>query len=243
MKQPFDTLYASPRENIKGFVFDAAVAGVFSDMINRSVPGYATVIGMLGVLAERYTQDNSHLYDLGSSLGASTGILCQHIKARGCRVIAVDNAPAMIEQCKSNLTPPPQGVLIDFVCADIRNIRITNASVVVLNLTLQFLPCSERNQIIERIYKGLNPGGILVITEKISFGSPEQQSLFTQLHHDFKRANGYTRLEISQKRSALDNVLIPETLETHLQRLENCGFQQVQQWFSCLNFAAMLAIK
>ncbi len=243
MKQPFDTLYASPRDHVDGFVFDDAVAGVFNDMIHRSVPGYATVLGMLAVFAEQYAQENSRLYDLGCSLGASTAALSQHAKAPGCRVIAVDNAPAMIGKCKANLANLAEGAPVDYVCADIRDVKIMNASVVVLNLTLQFLPCHDRDQIIAEVYAGLNPGGILLMTEKISFDSPEQQRLFTRLHHDFKHANGYSHLEISQKRAALDNVLIPETLDTHFQRLGKSGFTHIQQWFSCLNFTAMLAIK
>ena len=64
-----------------------------------------------------------------------------------------------------------------------------------------------------------------------------------ELHHDFKKTNGYSDLEISQKRNAIENVLIPETLDTHKTRLSNVGFKNTEQWFQCFNFASLVAIK
>ena len=120
---------------------------------------------------------------------------------------------------------------------------MANASVVVLNFTLQFIPVGERLALIERIYAGLKPGGILILSEKIAFAEPERQHFHVELHHDFKRANGYSDLEISQKRTALEKVLIPETLACHQQRLRAAGFHFVDLWFQCLNFVSMVAIK
>jgi tRNA (cmo5U34)-methyltransferase len=83
----------------------------------------------------------------------------------------------------------------------------------------------------------------LILSEKIKFADTAEQTLLTDLHLAFKRANGYSELEISQKRSALENVLIPDTLETHQARLQQAGFAQSLQWFQGMNFISLLAVK
>ena len=68
-------------------------------------------------------------------------------------------------------------------------------------------------------------------------------SKVSQLHHQFKRDQGYSDLEISQKRDAIDKVLMPESLSTHIQRLKDCGFKSASPWFQCYNFGSLIAIK
>ncbi len=243
-----DTVYAHPRKNIGSFVFDESVVDVFPDMIRRSVPGYNTVISMTGLLAARYARPDTSCYDLGCSLGATTLALARGIAGRdrqikGCRIVAVDNAPAMINTCRTLLEQAGPGIPVDLVCADIRDIEMERASVVVLNYTLQFIDPGERPAVLREIYEALVPGGALLLSEKIECPDPLEQDLVTGLHLDFKRANGYSELEISQKRTALENVLIPETLAAHKKRLQDAGFAETAVWFQCLNFASLLAIK
>ena len=114
---------------------------------------------------------------------------------------------------------------------------------VILNFTLQFLPPDDRDILINKIYQGLNPGGILVLSEKLCFDDQPVQTLLDELHLNFKRANGYSELEISQKRSALENVMKPDTMPIHERRFQNCGFSHTSLWFQCFNFASMVAIK
>lgn len=246
-----DTLFAST-ESVAGFRFDAQVVKVFPDMIQRSVPGYQTIIAMTGTLAERYGQAGSKLYDLGCSLGASTIAMRRGTTAPGCEIIAVDNSPAMIQRCReviaadnqhqdgSGTTRQPD---VDVICADVLDVDIDNAAMVVMNFTLQFIEPDQRKTLIEKIYRGLKPGGIFILSEKIAFGDGHLNTLMIELHHAFKRANHYSELEISRKRSALENVLIPETLESHRQRLQEAGFNGIEVWFQCFNFASLLAIK
>jgi tRNA (cmo5U34)-methyltransferase len=127
--------------------------------------------------------------------------------------------------------------------ADIRGLPIHSASFVVLNLTLQFIPPADRDQLLSDIALGMLPGGTLLLAEKLCFDDPTSQQLLTDLHHDFKRAHGYSDLEIAQKRSSIENRLIPETLETHVRRLRRAGFRSVVPWFQCFNFASVLAIR
>lgn len=228
---------------VADFVFDDKVAAVFTDMINRSVPGYASIITQIGTLAERYAQADSLCYDLGCSLGAATLSMRHHIKAAGCHIVAVDNSPAMIARCQAVIDADSSQVKVELRCADILDVAINNASLVVLNFTLQFVPLVARDALIRQIFAGLRPGGMLILSEKIHFEDAALNELFIDLHHRFKEQNGYTRTEISRKRAAIENVLVPETLRTHEQRIRAAGFSSFAVWFQCFNFASMVAVK
>lgn len=240
---PKDTIYSTPLDAIADFAFDANVVRVFPDMIQRSVPGYSTIIAMTGVLAERYARADTHCYDLGCSLGASTLAMRALLDDRGCDIIAVDNSPAMIERCRTLIAADSHHTPVTLQLADINAIGLDNASVAVMNFTLQFIPLEQRETLLRRIANAMQPGSILVLSEKIRFDDEHLQQLNTELHHAFKRANGYSDLEIAQKRTALETVLTPETLQTHRERLQRAGFSSVDVWFQCFNFASLVAIK
>ncbi len=238
-----DNLYSNEQQHIVDFAFDERVATVFPDMIRRSVPGYGDIIALLGLFAERYAVAGSTLYDLGCSLGAATLSLRRRIQAGDCRIVAVDNSPAMVERCSENIAADLSTTPVEVICSDIREIEISNASVVVLNFTLQFLPPQERLALLRHIHRGLLPGGVLILSEKIHFNNDESQLFTESMHMAFKRANGYSEMEISGKRQALDNVLITDSQEQHLERLHQAGFTQVETWFRAFNFISMAAIK
>lgn len=240
-----DRIYADPLQAVEGFSFDARVVDVFPDMIQRSVPGYATVVAISGVLAEHYVQPQTSIYDLGCSLGATTFAMATRMQAvdRACNIIAVDNSQPMLDGLQVLLEKENFDNNISLVQDDICNIDINNASMVTLNYTLQFIAPEKRLALLRQIYQGMQPGGVLVLSEKIAFDDQPVNELFIQLYHDFKRANGYSDLEISQKRSALENVLIPETLPCHRQRLLDAGFSRTEVWFQCFNFASIVAFK
>ena len=238
-----DQLYAHAQDAISGFKFDDSVVAVFPDMIKRSVPGYATIIHMIGQIAERYAQTNTTLYDLGCSLGAATLAMRHRVVAADTRIVAVDNSPSMSQQCLALLQADSAEVPVEVLCSDIQDVNIHNASICVLNFVLQFIAPAQRAQVLSSISEGLNEGGALILSEKIAFEDAKHQQLMTELHHNFKRANGYSELEISQKRAALENVLIPETLNVHKQRLTEAGFRSIDVWFQCFNFASIIAFK
>lgn len=236
-----DRIYSTPLSHVGDFTFDDAVADVFPDMIRRSVPGYGSMLTMIGQTAARYSVPKSRIYDLGCSLGAGTRLLANNA-CENCTVIAVDSSQAMVRRLQTQLAADPL-TRVEVRCEDIRETKVSQASVVVLNLTLQFVPLTERDELLTRIAAGMLPDGALLLSEKICFADPQQQQLMTDLHHDFKRAHGYSDLEIAQKRTAIENRLIPETLEAHISRLHNAGFQTVVPWFQCFNFASLLAIR
>jgi tRNA (cmo5U34)-methyltransferase len=238
-----DTIYAEPLADPGLFAFDDNVARVFPDMIKRSVPGYPTIIAMTGLLAARYASPGSTLYDLGCSLGASTLAMRQNLQTPDCRIVAVDNSSEMLDRCKNLIDTDTHDTPVELVCAPLQDIVIEDASVVVLNFTLQFIEQALRDAVINHICAGLRPGGIMVLSEKVVFEDPHLNELNIDLHHEFKRANGYSDLEIAQKRDSLENVLVPESLQDHRERIAKAGFSSCDVWFQCFNFASLIALK
>ena len=239
-----DQVFSEPRSQIVDFAFDEAVASVFPDMIRRSVPGYELVVPMTGQLAARALRDcaSSRAYDLGCSLGATTLAILKSLEALevmkpGLEIIAVDNSAAMLEQAKTVVTDSQ----VTFVEADVRAMALENAGAVTMNWVLQFLPPDDRAEVLSTIRAGLSEGGLLLLSEKVRSSDPEVEAFNDAAHLDFKRANGYSELEISQKRSALEQVMITDTIEAHRARLEQAGFSRVQVWYQCLNWASFVA--
>ncbi len=239
-----DKIYARRRSRIEPFRFDQQVAAVFPDMIRRSVPGYASIIDGIAVIAGEYLRDNSHGYDLGCSLGAAAMAMSRGAAGRNCRIFAVDNSAAMLQQAARLVAHDDAGhAPVTLVQSDLLQVALSNASMVVLNFTLQFIPPPRRAGLLRRIADAMLPGGVLLVSEKIRFDDAEANLALIRLHHAFKRDQGYSELEISQKREALENVLVPETLQVHVERLREAGFSRVLPWFQQLNFVSLLAIR
>ncbi len=243
---PEDKIYTADSAG-EPFRFNASVAQVFPDMLKRSIPGYAASIEAIGSLAARYVQAGSNCYDLGCSLGAATLAMRQGIRESGCHIVAIDSAPAMIERCKEIIAEDDRQsaapTTVDVVEGDIREAHIENASMVVLNYTLQFLDLGDRDAVIQRIYQGMNEGGLLVLAEKVVDENPKMESLLVDLHHEHKRRNDYSALENSRKRAALENVLIPESVAAHRQRLAGAGFSHTAVWLRYFNFVSIIAFR
>jgi tRNA (cmo5U34)-methyltransferase len=237
-----DSIYAAGGDLVD-FAFDDAVAAVFPDMIRRSVPGYGDVITLTGLIAGEYAQPDSVCYDLGCSLGATTLAMRRQVRAPNCRIVAVDNAPAMVERCRANVEAIPAPVPVEVRCADLRDCVVENASVVAMNFTLQFIDPAERNGVLARIHAGLRPGGVLLLAEKVVYPDAAQQTFQEAMHLAFKRANGYSELEISRKRSALEHVLLPDGPGAIERRFTEAGFSHSYQWLRCFNFVAFAAFK
>lgn len=238
-----DTLYAARQQHIAPFCFDDSVAAVFDDMLLRSIPGYTTIIDGIATLAAQYAVDHSAIYDLGCSLGTMTLAVATAVDNTTITIEAVDNAAAMIGRCQQNIASYAGATLIRTHCADIRSFAINNASVVIVNFTLQFVPPADKAAVIDTIFTGLRPGGILLLAEKICGANNDSDAVLTALYHRFKRRNGYSELEIQQKWQALRAIMTIDTIATHHNRLATAGFVGVDTWYQHYNFAAMLAQK
>jgi tRNA (cmo5U34)-methyltransferase len=212
-------------------------------MLKRSIPGYASTISMIGVIADRFFQQGTNCYDLGSSLGAATLAVRRKIDGKEGKIFAVDNSKEMIERSKEYIEADKSQTPVELICGDVRDVAIKNASIVILNFTLQFISPNDRMELLQKIYDGLLPGGIVLISEKIKFEDKSEDELMIDLYYDFKRLNGYSELEISQKRDALENVMIVDTLNTHQSRAKKCGFNSFYLWFRTFNFISYFLIK
>jgi tRNA (cmo5U34)-methyltransferase len=233
-----DRLYDAPRTDIVDFVFDEAVARAFPDMIRRSVPGYETVIPMTGLIAARHMTDGANCYDLGCSLGATSLAVLRQLGDLNCRLIAIDNAEAMVRGAREALSADARATVIQ---ADVRDVPIERAGAVVLNYTLQFLPRGDRATLLARIREGLLPSGVVILSEKIVDDDADAQREIETLHLEWKKANGYSELAIAQKRAALERVLLTDSIDSHRSRLLGAGFSRVLVWFRCLNWASLAA--
>ena len=218
-----DEIYRS-EDGSGPFRFNEQVARVFPDMLRRSIPGYAASLEAIGSLAARYVRAGTNCYDLGCSLGAAMIERCREVVSRDTAV--------------SDLMTD-----VDIVQSDIRDIEIVNASMVVLNYTLQFLDPGDRDGLLGAIAAGMNAGGILVLSEKVVDENPGMEELLVELHHEHKRRNNYSALEISRKRAALDNVLVPESVRAHRERLERTGFASSAVWLRYFNFVSIIALR
>ena len=238
-----DDLYSEPLDQPVDFQFDERVVQVFPDMINRSVPGYGLIVPMIGLLARRFVTPGSRIYDLGCSLGTVSMAIRRALSVNDVDIIAVDKSEAMVTHCRELIEADDAAIPVRVRQGDIAQATIENASLVVLNFTLQFIPPADRAALLERIYDGMLPGGALVLSEKLSFSDEPEQQLMTDWHHDFKKTQGYSDLEIAQKRTALEKIMIPETLETHYDRLSAIGFREAYNWYRCFNFCSIIGIK
>ena len=234
-----DNVFARPLSSVGAFRFDDEVTRVFDDMISRSVPGYDLLVRMVALYADIFVTPGSRVYDLGCSTGVMARVIASQIGEHNAEIMAIDNSPSMIEKCRAD---NPQSS-IQWQCADVLDINIEQASMVLLNLTLQFIEPEQRDGLLQRIHQGLNPGGVLVLTEKVCFEDQIKQQTMTELYQGFKKIQGYSDLEISQKRAALENVLIPDTPQQHRQRFRAAGFTEVHDCFQCFNFVSYLARK
>lgn len=238
-----DTIYRTPRTPVPPFEFNAAVANVFDDMIHRSVPMYGEIIQRQAQLVEGCCHPGSRVYDLGCSTGNLAMALCGRMPPGTFQMMAVDSSRPMLDIFNKRLAAAGRSGDITPLCRDIRRVNMAAASAVVVNFTLQFIPPLDRDALLQKVYDALEPGGRFLFSEKTIHPNPALSDLQVDFYYRFKRENGYSEMEISQKREALETVLVPETLETHHDRLHRCGFSGIDVWLKWFNFCSWICTK
>ena len=237
---PRDLLYRNRQHPVAPFEFNAAVADVFDDMIHRSVPMYAEIIRRQARIIEIVAPKGARVYDLGSSTGNLALALCAHMPAGAFELTAVDTSQPMLDISAKRLNAIGRSTDVTHVNADARRIAMESAGAVVANFTLQFIPPADREALLEKIHRSLVPGGIFLFSEKTVHPDPGLANLQVDFYYRFKKENGYSELEISQKRDALENVLVPETVAAHQERLRRCGFTACDLWLKWFNFCSWI---
>ncbi|HRN57892.1 MAG TPA: carboxy-S-adenosyl-L-methionine synthase CmoA [Agriterribacter sp.] len=240
---PEDQFFKDEIKKPSDFKFGAGVAHVFDDMVNRSVPFYGEIQRMIAELAADRAKTGSLVYDLGCATG-TTLIGMNTMVSNDIKFVGIDDAPEMLKKCETKLKEAGFTREYELVCADIGNkAEIANAGVVVLCLTLQFVRPLYRAQLLQQIFNGMNPGGALILVEKILAEDSRFNRDFITYYYNYKRRNNYSELEISQKREALENVLIPYKLSENMGMLRDAGFTHSELFFKWYNFTGIIATK
>lgn len=238
-----DQVFREPQPDARDFRFGREVAAVFDDMVNRSVPFYPEMQRMVAELCRDFAVPGSNLYDLGCSTGTSFALLDGEVP-QAVRFVGVDNSPEMLDKCRVKLASQALAHPLDLRCADLNDgIAVENASVVLMLLTLQFVRPLRREKLLRDVYAGLNGNGALIMIEKVLGEDSLFNRLFIKYYYDLKRRNGYSDLEIAQKREALENVLVPYKLLENRELLLQTGFRYVDVFFKWYNFTGLVAVK
>jgi len=238
-----DALFNKEGKLRSDFVFDGATAEVFDDMLDRSVPFYQEIQRMICDIAADFAVPGTNLYDLGCST-CTTFLSIEKRIPEHVMLIGVDSSKEMLQKAKEKLSHSGFSPKYELICLDInRGIPVMNASVVIMNLTLQFVRPLYRERVISGVASGLNAGGCLILVEKVLSKDSTINRLFINYYYEFKKRQGYSQLEIAQKREALENVLIPYHFDENRELLLNNGFRACDEFFRWYNFFGMLAIK
>jgi len=237
-----DDLFNS-RAVTEDFTFDARVAEVFDDMLNRSIPFYGAVIDSMAELLLQKVPDGSTICDLGCSTGTTLLELSRRLTGKNLRFLGIDNAPPMIEKARRKSDMYSKSPIMEFIEDDITRAPLPTAHAFICNYTMQFIRPIARPQIVGRIFKQLPPGGLFFVSEKIINHDKKLNRLFIEIYHRFKRRQGYSELEISAKREALENVLVPFSIDENLDLIRQAGFTSVEPFFQWFNFASFVAVK
>jgi len=238
-----DKIFAGKKDKMADFNFGKETAEVFDDMLERSVPFYNEVQRMMCEIAADFAVDNTNIYDLGCSTGITLFNIYKAVK-KDVKFIGIDYSQDMLDKCVERFSQNSVTKEYSLICADLNNgVNITNASVVVMNLTMQFVRPLYREQVVSSIFNGLNPNGCLILLEKVLGNNSDFNRMFIKYYYEMKKRNGYTELEISQKREALENILIPYRLDENRELLMKAGFAHCDVFFKWYNFCGLVASK
>jgi len=234
-----DNLYNKDIPNNHKFIFDNDVTNVFEDMVHRSVPGYEFLIDNIGYIAKKFYQPNTNIYDLGCSLGACSISVSEKIEDLTGTIFAIDSSESMIKACGNNINNKN----IEFIRSDILDTDIINSSVIILNLTLQFISIDKRTELLREFFRKINNKGVIILTEKIINNKKNDDDFSKSFHDFFKQNKGYSQEEIDRKKIALKNTMKIESEKQHEERFMEIGCNSFYKWFQCYNFVSWVLVK
>jgi tRNA (cmo5U34)-methyltransferase len=238
-----DRVFSDTSAPVGDFQFDDVVAGAFDNMVSRSVPYYGEIQRMVSELAAAFAEPGTDLYDLGCSTG-NTMQLLDTVVDPTVRFVGIDNSSEMLAKARAKLEDGNFTRPYNLIEADLHALPTPeNASVVTMILTLMFVRPVFRQRFLNRLYAGLNPGGCLILVEKLTIANSMLNRLFIDNYYAYKKRSGYSEVEITRKREALENVLIPYRYDENKAMLQEAGFKCVEEFFRWYNFCGIIAIK
>ena len=212
-------------------------------MVNRSVPFYDEIQRMTCELARDFARPDTTLYDIGCST-ATTLLALDDVVDKSVKFVGIDNSADMLAKALQKVNAANSERRVDFITADLhQGFPLENATVITMLLTLQFVRPLYRERVMKAIFDGLNEEGCLLLVEKLTSEDTVFNRIFIERYYDFKRRNGYSEMEISKKREALENVLIPYRIEENINLLRWAGFRRIEMFFRWYNFCGIIAVK
>jgi tRNA (cmo5U34)-methyltransferase len=244
-KQPSQTRDTLFQQDVRpeDFEFNDRVVEVFDDMLDRSIPYYKEVIVSTSRLLDAFLHTGDTVYDLGCATGSTLLELSRLLPDKGLDFIGIDNSAPMLEKARLKTELFSKQLAISFQQEDITSLAYSEAGAFILNYTLQFIRPLKRAEFIRNLFGSLRPGGVLILSEKIILHDRGLNREYIDIYHQFKKSRGYSELEIAKKREALENVLIPFSIEENLTLLKNAGFASVAPFSQWFNFASFVAVK
>ncbi|WP_232087460.1 carboxy-S-adenosyl-L-methionine synthase CmoA [Sulfurovum sp. ST-21] len=237
-KKDKDKVFSKPIE--KKFEFDQAVASVFDDMLSRSVPFYDEVRKLIIDLILAEQEEGKKILDLGFSTAKFLLDLHSKMDAR-MELKGLDNSPAMLERAEQKCQA--FGADISLELADMLTYDFKQEDIIVANYTLQFIRPMQRMELVRKIHDGLKEDGVFIFSEKVVFEDKKLDKQMIDIYYAYKKEQGYSEYEIAQKREALENVLIPFTVEENIHMCKEAGFRQINTIFQWANFVTFVAKK
>lgn len=225
------------------FRFNDAVASCFDDMANRCIPYYREVIQLTASAADKFLSDQARVYDIGCSTGNTLLFIAKTLRDKNVKLIGIDPSESMLKKAEEKASVYTYSHDIEFLKGSCEDFQFEQADMIILNYTLQFINPEDRKSIISRLHEALKPGGILILSEKLRQEDEAVEEFNTETYEAFKAGNGYSYLEIANKRQALENFLVPGSLTGNLNLLNESGFDRVEILFKWLNFSTFLAFK
>ena len=238
-----DEIFAEGDFKSGSFRFDDGVANCFDDMANRCIPYYREVIQITASAALKFLPENGTVLDIGCSTGNTLLFIAKTLSDKNVKLIGIDPSESMLKKAEEKSSVFTYSHDIEFQMGDAESCELPDCDMIIMNYTLQFIPVSKRKDVIKRMYKALKPGGVLILSEKLRQEDQDVEDFNTETYEAFKAGNGYSYLEIANKRQALENILVPGSLTGNLSLLNESGFSRVEILFKWLNFTTFLAIK
>ncbi len=225
------------------FDFNERVVEVFDDMLDRSVPFYRQVIDASAQLLEKFLSPGNIVYDLGCSTGTTLLTFSRILEHKKLHFVGIDNSASMLDKARLKAELYSKQKSMSFFCEDITTFSHSNANAIILNYTMQFIRPLQREHFLQCLFQSLRPGGVLIASEKVISPEKRLNREYIALYHQFKKSRGYSELEIAKKREALENVLIPFSIDENKAMMKKSGFESVETFFQWYNFASFIAIK
>lgn len=225
----------------KKWKFDAKVADVFEDMLERSIPQYDVMRKAVADVGRSFIKTDSTVVDLGCSAGDALASFVVNPPAFGIEFLGLEESKPMVTVATRRFAGRSD---VAIRLWDLRGgFPPVRASLVLSVLTLQFVPINYRQKILTDAHTALVDGGALILVEKVLGNTAAIDKTMVDLYHRMKKENGYTDDAIERKKLALEGVLVPLTAHFNEELLRSAGFSRVDCFWRWMNFAAWVAVK